>query len=378
MKKIIIWTLMCSSLLLTSCSIRQEAKSPEDILKQTQSNLIDSSQKTVLSKQTWEFDWDIKFDAELPNWKAKWSMSFSWKWDNKNASINVWLKSEIDAEWKKLKIDWLFDMVVTLEKLYINLSKADIETSDPNLWMITPFIKSFTWKWFSVDNDKDSIKLSRSIANLKIDEKFKKTPFFKIDKVISDREYEISLNKENIKNFIVEVNDWLKSNKLTDEDKAQISKGLEGVDVNGTIKIEKDNKHFSYKWTLSIDWKSKEEFEVKFNTDKFYLKGANVVLDLNRDGDKFEWTASVNIWNWMTETVDLNWELGNDKLVLDVNYNKKPMMIKVSIVYNMKASKVEIKIPEQSEDLQAMMWQFMWWMWWSAGIPQQPSIWTWN
>lgn len=375
MKKIIIWTILCSSIVLTSCGVKQDPKDPEVILKQTQSNLIENSQKSALSKKEAEFDWNLKFNVETQQWKAKWDLTYSWKWDNTNASINMWLKADLEGAWQTFSVDWWFDLIVTLEKIYVNLTKADFDSSDLQLKMLAPFIKGFVWQWYFVNNDQKSIDLSKNITNFKIDDKFKQTLFLKINKVISDREYEVSLNKENVKLFVVEVTEWISWQKMTDEDKTNLDETLKNIDIKWTLKIEEGNKYFTFDWTFeNIAQDLKQDVSFKYQSNKLYINLAkSIVLDLDLDGDKFKWTMSVN---W--DKINLDGELNEDKFLLNVKVEHTAMKADLTLTYNVKSlSKFEVELPKNAQDLGAIMSGFVGWLQ-APDVQMIPWIWTWN
>ncbi len=365
MKKNIIWTIMVSTIVLSSCSIMEDNsnKSPEEILKKTQSNFIENIQSNVFSNNKVDFDGSLDVDVESPFGGWNWTISYNGKWSQQEAEVDLNVNWEFDIQGQSWNVDLSSTFLVTLDRIYMNISKLDAQLPDPSLQAYLAMSQMIINKWFYVDNQATSQQLSNSLKNIDLKKQFKENNIFKIDSVIEDKKYNVSLHKDNVSSIIYDISKDVDPNFTWT--KQEIFDNMSSMDITWVLTIEGDS-YFSLSWSIS-DWIQNVPFEFRYLSDKTYIKTQGIVFDINKSWSNFDGIVSMN-QAWIS--VNVSWKLDKETFELNLSYNQAPIKANANLIYNAeKIDNIELQIPENATNLQELIQQAMWW-----AIPQQNNV----
>lgn len=364
MKKIILWTMLLSSVLLASCSLTQQKKqTPEDLIKQTQTSFIKSMEDNVFAQKQAKFDGSLKLDVKSPLWWWNAILAYNWQWNHKQANVNLNFSWSANVQWKTGKANLSAKFVVTLDKMYMQLSKLNAQLPDSELQSYIAMAGMIMNKRFYLDLLQNKSKqLTLNLRNIDLKAEFEKYSVFKINKEIKDKEYNVSLDKDNLANIAYNVSKAL--DPTFTWTKQEILTTTKSMDVTWVLNIKWD-KYFTFSWSM-INGLQNIPFEIHYLKNKLYIKVKGVIIDITKDGDKFNGTISVTQTN---VNLDIDWELNKWTFKLNIWYNKAPINLKLSLIYNAKKiDKLDIIIPKDATDVQIMLQNVMWA---SSWIPAQ-------
>lgn len=373
MKKIVLWTIFVYSIFLSSCALttkQNKTQSPEETIKNTQISFINNIQNNVLVAKQAEFDGSLKINVNTPS--AWWNgvLSYTGKWSKEAAQMNLNLSWLLNVQWLSWNVDLSSNFIITLDKIYIELSKLNIQLPDPQLQAYIAMSKMIMNKWFYVENSKSKIseELYVKLKNIDLKKQFEKYTLFKVNKVISDKTYDVSLNKENLSNIIYNISKEITPNFTWT--KQEISDSIKEVDIIWVLGIKGD-KYFTFSWNVT-NGLNNTSFEFNYLKDKIYLKIQWIIIDLNKNDDKFNGTITLSYIHDIHEKLNIDWKLNENTFELNLWYNKEPINVDINLIYNAKEiDKVDIELPKDAINFQNMiqniMWNSMWW-WWSLWI----------
>jgi hypothetical protein len=365
-------------------------------LKESQKSVIESINKLANYTEKGISKWKVSFNLESKDVNAKWNLDYNVKFDQTKEAFSSSLKSnfDINANWaQKLKVNWKvdLDLVALSKKLYFNLLKFELDSSEKEAAQQITFIKMMVsnqiWKWFFINipeetqNQKIDTKqfFSQKDKIVKILEEY---PIFKIVKENKNKDYydfDIVLDDENIIKITKEINALDPSNKdkkeLTQEDINKIKADIKKADLKWKLKIDK--KELKY-YELSLANKN-GKLEIKNTKDKLYfefndiVQKTKVVFDWKKDWEKISWLLTMeekwkNSVSWNI-SFKKSWNNTDLEVTFDTEKQEK-LTIKISDTTTEES--VSIEAPKWAQDFQEVMWALMGWAW-SAGSP----AWMW-
>lgn len=362
MKKIALWTMIVSSFFLASCSLVHKKQSPEELIKQTQNNFIESLQNdNVFAKKQAKVDGSLTVNLKSPSGNWNGVLVYNWKLSSQKVDLDLNLTWSVNVQWQNYNLDLWTSIITSWNRIYFKLSNFQGQFSDPQLQMLVAMAKMFMNKWFYIDIPKnkywsyDSKNLSLKLRKIDIKKQFEKYPLFKVNKVIKDKEYEVSLNKENIAYIAYNISKEIDPNFTWT--KEQILSWMKEGDIKWVLDIEGD-KYFAFSWNI-LNGLDKVPFVFKFLKDKFYLKTNGIIIDLDKNDDKFKGKINITQSGIVLNT---DWELNDKTFKINLKYNQAPINADLWFTYNAeKLDNVDIKIPENAVKLQQAMQMLMWW-----------------
>lgn len=367
MKKITLWSIVILFVVVLFSYFlikNNNNKTPEEILKHTQSNVIENIQGNVFSNKKVDFDGYLKVDVESPFGWWNWTITYKWKWSEEKAKMDLYLTWEFNIQWQSWNIDLSSSFLVTLDKVYMKFSKISATLPDPSLQTYLAMSQMIINKWFYIENKANSKQLSKNLIDLDLQEQFKEYSIFKIDNVIEDKKYEVSLHKDNIASIVYNV-----SKKIEPDfnwTKQEILSNMKNIDLIWVIAIEGDS-YFTFSWSMTNGLETLP-FELRYLKNKLYLSMQDIVIDIDKNGDNFSGKVSLNqVW----VNVNIDWKLTKETFQLNVSYNQAPIKANANLVYNAKKiDNIDIQIPENATNLQDIMQQAMGGLW----LPSQEDV----
>jgi len=94
----------------------------------------------------------------------------------------------------------------------MKLSKLKVQLPDPSLQAYLAMAQMITNKWFYLEIQTKSEQLSLKLKNLDLKKQFEEHSIFKVNKVIEDKKYNVSLNKDNLASIAYNVSKQINSN----------------------------------------------------------------------------------------------------------------------------------------------------------------------
>ena len=370
MKKIALWTMFISSVFLASCSlISKKNKNPEEIIKDTQISFIENMQDNVFSKKQVDFDGSLKVNVKSPLgwWNA--ILTYNGQWSKEQSKVDWNLSWSFNMQWKSWSVNVSAGAIVTLDKIYLKLSSLKAQLPDPSLQAYISMAQLIINKWFYIKNTwAKSKQLTLNLKNVNLKEQFKKYSIFKVNKVIEDKKYSVSLNKDNLANIVYNISKEI--DPTFSWTKQDILSNMKEEDLTWVLNIKWDG-YFTFSWN-STNWLEVLPIKIEYLKDSFYIGTKTLIIDINKHGDKFNGTVGI-AQAWVTLNID--WKLTKNNFEINISYNKDPVNANVSFIYNAKQiDKIDIKIPEDAVDLQWMIQNaFGGGLWWSTWLPTEQT-----
>lgn len=371
MKKTLLIGLSVGMLLLSGCWMKK-ALNPEEVLKETQANVVGKLFSTVFGPgkkeeigtlTAWlDVNWD-KIDVKLD---IKWLADLI---DENKSAANISGVVNLNTKEVTWKVNVNLEIITTLERLFFRLNSIDVNIPNPSLQAQVSMLKVFLGKWFYLDISKkihtsnkagkeellDKMSLNK-VGMKEIEKLLKENSLLKVTKVVWKRKYNVKLNHENIAKIIAEL-----SNFTWDYEK--IKQQLTGFDIDAVINIETDNLHFTLSgYLISEIWK--EPFQLVYLKDKFKLELPDFKIDLDLKDSNYK--GYVLAWKDMIQIkIPVEWKLSKNefsfKLSMSQQMNQQSLNFFLNIDYKAKEIEtVEIKIPENAMNIEEAMWTLLW------------------
>ena len=367
MKKIVLWTLVILTPFLASCGLSKEK--PQEVLKQTQVNFANSFNNTLFNTKQWTYNMSIKANVTSPMWNWNADIKLKWEWNEKkenkwNANISV----NYDFNWQKGDIKADLDYIIAKSKYFYKLNSFISNSQDPRLAALAAYSKNIEWKWLYTPRPDNGY--NDDYKKINFVDKLKKYSLFKVNKVLWARKYEVSLDKDNIAQMVYEINQDFKQWTWLTVDK--VKSDMTWFDISWVIEIKEDKKHFVFSWNVLNDWK-KDKIVFKNLSDKFYFEvntdnQGKIVLDVNKDGDKFKWTFTIT-QNGQSYVLNISWQLTKKQFDLNISTSINWINANIQTSTSVEEKKdVKIKIPQDAVSLQQLQQQAI----------EQQSNWTWT
>jgi len=251
MKKSLLMWLSISIVLLSGCLVKKNLD-PEEVLRETQANLVDkifdsgyllemkrleewekwgsTGNLTVWLSLNWE-ELEAKFDIKGLSDADKWFINVTWV-ANFNFREISW---EIQAN---------ADMVMTYENLFFRVNSLKTNLSDPSLQAQIDKLKIFLKKRFYLDLSIISEDISKQAEEayfaetLKMKKLLKENSLLKVANVFWERLYKVKLNHKNITKIVTELSDF-----PVDQNEFELRLS-NWIDIDAIINIKENNLYF--------------------------------------------------------------------------------------------------------------------------------------
>jgi len=382
MKKIWLVILSLWALSLSACGIKNvtnivKKETPQEVIKQWQTNLVDAFKNTALSQQNLEWNTKINANVVTPLGKADLTLDMNTKsvWYTWEANIKFATNFDVNM-WQAMNwnITWELSLITTFDNLYLNLKDINLKSSNPQLMVYNKFAWMMKNKWFSIPKQEGNKQLEKVLSNLNLKDEVNKLCFFKVNKELWEYKYNVSLDKKNIAQFIYNVSKKIDKNYSGSIN--QIEQTLGSWDVNGVLNIESNKKYFTFSWDFVREDGVKIPLEIKYTEKKLLFKVMKdkFILDLNKEWDNFDGFASFSDNQKNEFKLKLSWTLSKNKIIFNVLFDQNNVKVDLKINWNYTSiDKLDVKIPEDAvplSELQSALWGWISTQWW-GNVPQQ-------
>ena len=349
MKKILTVWFASLTLVLASCGLNKN--NPEEIIKQTQINIINKIQQNVFAQKNVEFNSTLSAKASTPLGSGNWNFVFTGKTSEYTGLVNLAWKINFDVQWQSGSAQISATIITTLKKIYFSLHNLEINIPDPTVQAYASMAKMLENKWFYTQNTQGQV--NEAVKNVDFKEIFKKYALFKVKKVIKDRNYQVELNKENLAKIIIEANKQIDPNftgKYED-----IEKQLKDFNVEWNLKIQPDNLHFEFSGNIE-NYEDKTPIQLTYLENKFKLVLPTVEFNFDVNQENFNGYIFISQANVQ---IPAKWKIAPTEFNISLNYNQQPIEASLNFDYKIKKlEKVIIPIPENAIDFQKIMETF--------------------
>lgn len=338
-------------LALWGCGIQKN--NPEEIIKQTQTNVINKITNTVLAKKEWEFKSNINLFLNSPMWSWDLKLTLTWLANNLTWEIYLsWLINyNIPTYQEKWKIQLSTKLITTVKKLYFKILNLEVQTTNPQLQAYSEMIKMLINKWFYLDLSKYSTNQKYNLQKVDFKKILSKYPIFKPEKTLDKNKFKVELDKDNIANIIIKANEQLKQQISKDE----IKKSLSWFNIEWVLTIKEDKLHFEFSWYIE-NYNQKIPVQIKYLTNKLYIDLPTIEINLNLNKDKYDWY--VNLKQQQIK-LNVNWLLNNKVFEINLQYNVEPINLNLYVDYQLNTKKIQkINIPENAINLEKIINNF--------------------
>jgi len=344
-KKLLVW-LIWFSLILAGCGSKEN---PEEVIKQTQANLIDHMQDIVFAKKKGEFESKLKVNFSSPIANGKLWLIATGLMNNYTWLINVLWSGDFFYQGLSGSANVWLSFITTLDKIYFKLNHISANLPDPKLNAYLAMIKMAENKWFFTKNTYQT-------ANLKTPDfrkELKKYPLFKAEKVIEKYKYQVELDKDNLAKIILDVNKQLNSwANLSLED---VKKQLTWFNVEWLLSIEQDKLHFSFSWYLE-NITQKVPVKLVYLNNKFRLDLPTLDLNLDKSDDNFN---GYLLLKTVGVKLDVSGKLNSEEFDVNLKYNQQPIDALVDFYYKVKEkNNIKIVLPKNAIPFEEVLWGF--------------------
>ena len=360
-RKIIAWVLFTSTIVLASCGMKDvtnlwKKETPTDVIKELQTNLVDSIDSTVMWKSKLKWNSNLDINVVSPYWNWDLSVKMISQWVETTWEVNLDLNGSFDVKIPTVltwNVSWKLDVISTLSKIYVNLEKFNITSSNPEFAPYNMLASKILNKWFYIENNVQTQNLTKVLAETSFKDELSKYSLLKVTKEISDHKYNVILDKDNLATVIKNISK--KIDPAFSGSVEEIKDNLWSGDIVWTLEIENNNKYFTFSWNIVNTDSSKVPFNLSFTKEKIYFAVLwdKFVLDLNRDGDSFKWYTSFNWWNWNSFKLDINWKLTNNEMNLWLSFDNNWILLKINLDWKYEEiNNVNISLPENAISIQ--------------------------
>lgn len=373
------------ALCLTACGSKDYNMSFDEALDVASHSAF---QDIITQNDNFEQNFDVagNYESEWTKVDANISSVSKQSLANKNSESSTKISANITAEWETLKVNWILDIKLADNTVYLNLSSLDLTWSE-DLAMVGMMVEWFKNQWFSIPmtwlNDAPN-----SLSILKDSED------------LNAKLKEIIINEWSVTyNWVFSELNWYNARKISlDNDKlnelmkeyySTLTSGLE-EDATEAPTIDIQN----FEWYLVITWKDKVTTVIEnmamadengglINANwyagenyKLYLSdGENDLVSIvaNKKGSKYEISATI------AETLSLVWTISPkvSKSSIDLKFDATLKVkseeewapdtvipFKGSWEYK-SISDFTVTAPESAQDLTELLWSYlggmMWW-----------------
>lgn len=388
MKKFVfLFGLLITSISLTACGSKNFNMSFDEALEIANHSEL---QAILTENENFEQSFDISgnYDSEWNKIDANILTTSKQNIKNNKSESSIKFNANIKSQWETMKVDWVLDMKLVDDTVYLNLWTLDLTWSD-SLAMIGMMVEWFKGQWLSIP----MTGLSEMPSTLS---------YFKDSEILNSKTKEIINNEwSTVYNWKFKqfngYNAWKisidneKLNALIKEYYDSMSSGLDlgsGENVNfPEINIQ------NFEWYLVITWKDKVttviesmdimDSDIVMNVDWFVGKDYEINITeweeelikivANKKSSKYDVSITIS------DAILLNWTLSPklSKSEINLNFDGKLTVkaqdewssdtvipFKGSWNYNT-ISDFTVAAPETAQDLSELLWAYLggisWW-----------------
>ena len=384
-KNLLLLWLMAIATCLTACGSKNFNMSFEKALEVASHSEL---QDILAWNDNFEQSFSIagSFDSDWTKVDANISSTNKQSLNNKNSdsSLNFW--ANIASEWETIKANWVLNIKLVGDAIYLNLSSLDLTWSE-DLSMVAMMTEWFKNQWFVVPvtglSDipntfsvfKDSEELNNKTKEIIIN-KWSTIYSWKFSQFSGYNARQISLDNEKLNTLIKEYYDSLYAN----------------LDEEVSVEVPEVNIQ-SFEWYLVITWKDKvttviENMEMQDDgviVSVNWFAGENFELYLSEgEEDLISIVAQKKSWKYevsatITDVLFLDWTISAklSKSSIDLKFDaiitvksevewEENTVIPFNGSWKYKSiSEFTTTAPENAQDLTELLWSYlggmMWW-----------------
>lgn len=386
-KSVFLFGLLITSVSLAACGSKNFNMSFDEALEIANHSEL---QAILTENENFEQSFDISgnYDSEWNKIDANILTTSKQNIKNNKSESSIKFNANIKSQWETMKVDWVLDMKLVDDTVYLNLWTLDLTWSD-SLAMIGMMVEWFKGQWLSIP----MTGLSEMPSTLS---------YFKDSEILNSKTKEIINNEwSTVYNWKFKqfngYNAWKisidneKLNALIKEYYDSMSSGLDlgsGENVNfPEINIQ------NFEWYLVITWKDKVttviesmdimDSDIVMNVDWFVGKDYEINITeweeelikivANKKSSKYDVSITIS------DAILLNWTLSPklSKSEINLNFDGKLTVkaqdewssdtvipFKGSWNYNT-ISDFTVAAPETAQDLSELLWAYLggisWW-----------------
>lgn len=178
-----------------------------------------------------EGDLEIKFDSSDP--------------ENAKTALKMDISANGDFEGSSGSVDLIAELRTLGKDTYVLLEDLNINSEDPQIDLMANFIgNAYKSQWISVPSDlagegADDLFSTDHFKGKQVSEIAKKHNFFEAKEDLGNRKYELSINTEKLKAYLVEVGKITES-EIKQSDLEDIDEVLNNLDYTLIVQIDTD------------------------------------------------------------------------------------------------------------------------------------------
>lgn len=364
-KSLVIW----SALLVFTWCATVKNETPEQVLLQNQTQLIESIEKYSYPVEMWEVETNALVEIKSKEGDISVKSISKFDFDKLKNAFSWDISADVSIVSPAASGSWKISLSTMLSEKIFYLKLNDFDISIPwQEWVefAKMMVAQYIWKWINLDLSKEDLNLPASLLSFDdLTSVYKEYEVLKSIKVNEDEDfynYGISLNEENIIKIAEEllaIED--PETKLTQEQLDDIKKQLSDMKFSWNVKVEPKNKsYFIFSWSIedvSINiTNNKEIFKAVFSSE-----WSEISFDFKKTTKWATWTIILVEW-WKEELKsNLEFEVSSTSfnILWDFTFDWATSTIDIKNTFKSKKS-VEIKTPEGSTTLEELIWGFMW------------------
>lgn len=158
MKKLWVWMLFTSAVLLAGCGNNKVEMSFDDAHHQFNNQMFSSLVDAQQTLNSFDFmEWIQKIEVKgwnnVMDWVLNFRNEFFWTSEKASGVVNIELNAEDSESQFKIDAKWKLDMVILKDILYFNVSDFILDTWEENgLWeMVMQFVDQLKNQWMFLD-----------------------------------------------------------------------------------------------------------------------------------------------------------------------------------------------------------------------------------
>jgi len=232
---------------LTACKQEVSDEDPQTVINKAWEHMADKNVEYEMG--TIDFDGKINLAFEGSEGSvegtAKVSFDTSDAADPKTA-IELNMDADGSFEGSAGSVKLLGEIRNLEKKTYLFLEQLSLDTGDPNTDLMGNFVENlFKSQWILLPTEltgleDEELLNAEDLINKEVAELTKKHNFFEVEKDLGDRKYELKINPDKFKAYLIELSKLSGEEPLTETDLAEIDQVFNELDYTFQVQIDKD------------------------------------------------------------------------------------------------------------------------------------------
>ena len=384
-KSVFLFGLLITSVSLTACGSKNFNMSFDEALEIANHSEL---QEILAGNENFEQSFDIagNLSSEWNKIDANILTTSKQNINNNKSESSIKFNANITTQWETMKLDWVLDLKLVDDTVYLNLWTLDLTWSD-NLAMIGMMVEWFKGQWLSIPMTglsgmpstlsyfKDSEVLNAKAKEI-INNEWSTVYNWKFKQFNGYNAWKFSIDNEKLNTLVKEYYDSMSS----------------GLDLGSGEDMEFPEINIqNFEWYLVITWKDKVttviesmdivDNDIAMNVNWFAGKDYEINIAeweeelikivANKKSSKYDVSISVS------DTILLNWTISPklSKSEIKLNFDAK-LTVKAQNEWDSDTiipfkgswnyvgiSDFDVLIPEDAQDLTELLWAYLgdWW-----------------